>query len=475
MSLDNLRYISEETIQKALEAFKAGGQALQKDATTQGYTVGTGLQGYDLEAPAKSLYPVVTPYRNRVPRKKAPVGATAANWKAITDVNVDRAKPTVSFGTAGTVIKVTEKDYSAAYKAIALGGMVLLDAQNLARGFDDLRARAAVDTLYSLMIEEEIILLGGQNTVLAAPVAPTLTVDTVGGSIGAVNVGVKCAVRTLEGVRYAASGIGISNASPEKTSGVLTGSTNKITATVTAVPGAAQYDWYAGAAGGPWYFVASTAANKCVISSVPGSGTQAPTADTSADADAFTGLIPQLVAGSATYKSLDGSTLTSANGSIKEIDDVLLDLYENKKLSPNLMIMAPQQSLDISNKVISSGGATILLPTGDAAQRGNILAGNMVTRYLNKASGEIIEIMSNPMWPAGRIAIITERLPFPNSNIESVFQVETQQEYQQLEYAASRQAGTNGGPRYDFEDRCIELLKCYFPGGCAILDNIAQG
>lgn len=472
----NLQNISQETIDLAKQAFANGPTALAKDATTTGITVGTGLVGYELEAPAKSLYPVVTKFRNRVARKKAPVGSTASNWRAITAVNVAQASPFSGFGNAGTVIQTKEQDFSAAYKPLSLGHSVQMDAQALARGFDDLRARAGVDLLYSLMIQENIALIGAQAFSLGTPATPTATVSTTGGSIGAVNVGIKVAARTTEGLYY--TGVGITNSSAERTTGALTGTTNQVTATVTALPGAAQYDWYVGAAGGPWYWYASTAVNKATITSVPTSGTQAPTADTSADSNAFNGFIASLINGATgyTYNSLDGATLTGNNGSITEIDNVLLTLYQNYKLSPTALVMAPQQVVDVSNKVVASGGARFMLPPADARERSGIVAGNLVTTYMNKAAGgELIEILSDPYWPVGRIGFLTERLPFPNSNVSDVLEVETQQEYQQIEYAMARSTTPGGGPRYDFEVRTIEVFKNFFPAGMALLDNVANG
>lgn len=481
MSADivRLQAITQEIVDLAKKAISAGPTPLlplAKDATTTGYLVGTGLQGYSLEAPAKSLYPVVTPLRNRTPRVGANIGSLAAHWRAITGVNVGKANPFIAWGTAGAQIQVSEVDKTAAYKPLALGNVVQMDAQTMARGFDDLRARASVDTLYSLMIEEERVLIGGSATALATPGTITITTSTTGGSIGAVNVGVKVAVRNVEGLTY--SGVGISNSSAEATSGLLSGTTNKLTVTVPAVRGAVQYDWYAGAAGGPWYFSQSTDVNTAVITSVPGSGTQAPTSDTSADANAFDGLLQQIAdsTSGAYYKSLDGATLTGANGTIAEIDAMLLDLYQNKLISPTFMIMSPTQAFDLTNKVISTGGARMVIPLTDTGPRQEIVAGYVVAKYMNKsAGGQLIDILVAPYWPTGRIAAVAERLPYPNTNITNVWEIETQMEYTLIEYAMSRGAGATGGPRYEFEDRAIEVPKLYSPATCGLIDNILKG
>jgi hypothetical protein len=49
------------------------------DVVAKTISTGTGLTAYDLQAPAKNLYPVATPIRNRLPRVGGGTG-TATNW-----------------------------------------------------------------------------------------------------------------------------------------------------------------------------------------------------------------------------------------------------------------------------------------------------------------------------------------------------------------------------------------------------------
>jgi hypothetical protein len=53
---------------------------------TQNATATQGIQGYNLEAPAKILYPYLVPLLDSIPRNSAGFGSQA-NWKAITAVN----------------------------------------------------------------------------------------------------------------------------------------------------------------------------------------------------------------------------------------------------------------------------------------------------------------------------------------------------------------------------------------------------
>lgn len=505
---------AEQTItQQTIDLAKAAlNEPLAKDATTQGYNQSTGLTGYNLEAPAKSLFPVLSPLRNAIPRVKASKGAQAAHWKAITAINATNARATTGFGYAGNLVSTSEKDFMALYQVLSLGDSVQLDAERQADGFQDLRATAGVNLLYALMMEEEKVLLGGQNYALATPSAPTLVNSSSGGSIGAVNVAVAVAVRTMQGWFDGKGGI----ASASAATGALSGSTNSVTATVSAVAGAVVYDWYVGTNGGTLYYYTSTTSNKVTITSVPTQAASissviaganntlsmlaAPTATTAAaantdytaDANSVNGIIASLTGdysggnfiqrgGGASsgsyYNSLNGATLTGNNGTISEIDAALQYLWGNAKVSPSRILVNSLDHVNMSNKIIASGGAYTLFRPNDVGERQNVVGGQLVDTYLNKAvNGRPIAIETHPWLPQGTIIGLTEKLPFPNNKVSNVLEVETLQEYQQIEYATARTTGSaNGGPRYDFEVRAQEAFKNYFPGSMFILQNVANG
>lgn len=501
--------VTQETIDLAKAALE---EPLAKDATTAGYTTVTGLTGYNLEAPAKSLFPVLSPFRNSTPRTKAPNGAKSAQWKSIMAINVNNARASASFGSAGNLITTKEQDFSALYKVIALGDTVQYDAQIQAQGFQDLRATSGVNALYALMQQEEVIMLGGQNFSLGTPVAPTLVVSTTGGTIGSINLGVVVAVRTMQGYFDGQCSI----ASPVAASGVMSGATNKVTATATYVPGAVCYDWFVGTNGGTYYYYGTTSVNSIAITSNPGiaasttglpmcaiptywnasvltTATQSTqlSADNTIDANAFNGLIATLVgdytngsfvqhgtgANCGSYlASLNGAAMTGNNGTINEIDAALASLWANAKLSPTKILMNATDRINASNKMIATGGAYLMFQPDNAAQRQNVVGGQVVSGYINKAvNGKVIPIEVNPWIPQGTIIGITEELPYPNNKVSNVFEVETQLEYQQIEYAVNRGSGITGGPRYDFEVRAQETFKNYFPGAFFMLQNVLNG
>jgi hypothetical protein len=491
---------------------------MMKDATTQGFTTGDGLYGFGLEAPAKLIFPLTTPFLNSIPRKKAGQGSDAARWKAIVGFKGSgyrRQRPTTGFGYAGNLVQTVEQDFVAPYKPISLGDSVQMDAQAMARGFDNLRAKSGIKTLYELKIGEDIQALGGQNFALQTPSAPSLTYSATGGSItngGGAAVTwkvVACAV-PIEGFHYgdpthtagSSDGNGGTYLGPLSTvastaatvsvpAGATTGS---ITTTVTSVPGAAAYDWYVdnGLGGNLFFTGLRTTTNTATITAAAlDTNPTPPAADASADQNSFNGYVASLVgdytsggqvtrgtgtrASGATIVSLNGATLTGNNGSIQEIDNVLLSLGQNLELSPTRLVMNNQQAFDMTDKMFATGGFRVMLQAGQ--KQDTLTGGVYIERYINKAwQGQMLQIVVDPHVPPGTIIGCTDVLPYPDNTVDSVLEIQTLEEYHQVEYAMARIAGqANGGPRYDYEIRAEEVLKNYFPAGGFIIQNIGQG
>src|ERR1700731_1854069 len=69
--------ITQDTMELILRAQKDPSDRIGKSITT-----GTGLIAYDLQAPAKNLYPFIAPLRSILPRIGGGTG-TATNWRQV--------------------------------------------------------------------------------------------------------------------------------------------------------------------------------------------------------------------------------------------------------------------------------------------------------------------------------------------------------------------------------------------------------
>ena len=135
------------------------------------------------------------------------------------------------------------------------------------------------------------------------------------------------------------------------------------------------------------------------------------------------------------------------------------------------MLMNAQQAGDITRKIGADAGRRIQVSDGDKSITGGIFVSgylNKFTSSLTPGSPDIIPFMIHPFLPPGQIIFISERLPYPNNEVNNVFEIETQQEYADFQFALAQR-------RYDHGVYAMEALKCYFPAGCAIIRNIKTG
>lgn len=486
-----------------------------------------GLQGYDLSGPAQTIYPVLTPLRNRLPRNGGGYGSAVA-WKAVTAINSNNMPVGVAEGKRGAVISTTVADRISKYVTIGYDDDVTFEADSAARNFDDPRARAIVGLLRSTMIAEERLFVGGnQSVALGTPTAPTVTNDTsgAGGTLANSTLHhVRVVALTLEGyTRSTVASPGgvpmtltktnadattdqigggsskISNASTTTTG--AGGATNRILASTPVIPGAVAYAWFVGTdATTNCRLVAITTINSVIITGVPAAITPLAYANLTGwgvDADDFTtnntdnsrnllefdGLFSIVTtSGSGAYfASLAtgtagvGTSLTNNGaGGVTEIDAALLDFWNTKKLSPSEILVSAQQMRDITKLVISSGGAPLYRLNIDqnvAKQVADVtaVAGVVVGSYLNPyalGSGQLIPIRIHPNMPPGTIAFWTDYLPYQVSDVPFLMEVKTRRDYYQIPYPLRTR-------KYEYGVYSEEVLRCFFPPAFGLITNIA--
>lgn len=484
---------------------------------TQSATATSGLTAYDLEAPAKTLYPVLTPLRNRIPRVGAR-GGIQANWRAITGINTSNIRVGVGEGNRGGVIAHTTADYLAAYKGIGLEDYVTFEADYTAEYFDDAKARAVEGLLRSMMIGEEGVILGGNTSLaLGTTPTPTLSTATTGGSIadatynvacvalsfsaawalqgwnngvtgqtGAVTTSTKLAdidviARTNADASSDTFGGGVAKPSATASTGALSGTgANTISASVTAVTGAFAYAWYVGTAGNEKLH-SITNINSVKMTSLPASGNEllsaVDTNDNSRNALEFDGFLTIAASNVGAYwKALatgtagTGTKLTADGaGGITEFEDMFLDRWNKYRLGFDTLYMNAQQLLDANALIIANGGAPLIRFAADQANHPTqIDAGVVIGTYLNKVTNTRVKIEVHPNLPAGTILGYAQEVPYKLSGIQNVHQVRCRRDYYQLEWPRRSR-------KYEYGVYADEVLQSYFPPALGVITNVAAG
>lgn len=517
-------------------------KGLAKDNTTVGINTGTQLVYYNLEPTAKRLLPRPTPLRNSIPRAKSPSAGpgTQANWKAIiaADGGIVGAGtgqyPGVSEGHRNAFMSLTERNYTATFAGLGKDIPTTFEAQFAGQGFDDARGIAQVVKLNALMISEEKMILGGNagsgagfnGFQLGTANTPVNALVTGGSLTTARYVTSYVVALTYWGLQFASVGGGVvtqftrtnADGSTDTINGgnsiisaasntvETTGGTLAVSSTVVATPGALGYAFYFDVETTNTTVLAN--AKLAGISTVPyfllsanPTGTQTGTAtglntDYSANngqggagnstvAD-FTGLWGWLAgtvnAGQGGYlKDLANAQLTAnGDGTILEIENLILNLATNFFLTPESLYCGPALMSSIVNKILTTstgsaapiGSQRINFSMDDA---GKVIGGTFGVSYRSKFAGIAmgdneaadIKLKTHPLLPDNCIFFDFSTNPYPDSNIPAVRRMQTQQEYYSIQWPLrSRQ--------WEIGTYVNELFQEYVPFGFAGLTGVAH-
>ncbi len=495
--------VNLENLNQALAKVKEAHQApiINAGDVLKGISTANGLVAYDLQPAAKLLYPVLTPLRNEIPRIQGD-GGTATNWKAVTGINTKGLSIGTAEGRRNAVIDIKTVDRTSAYKTIGLENSVTMESQMAGVGFDDIRALAVRQLLESLMIGEEPMLIFGNGTRKLGTVGqPTCKPGTTG-SLAAGDYYVACVAMTYEGYANASVvggvpteitrnnadgtqekyGGGSSKASPSsaKCTVVAGGS---IGAGVPNVRAAVAYAWFWSQVAGSEKLGAITTTNSVNITALP-TGTQPVTEcvnDNSVNALMFDGFFsqmcyddsPSIIKMMPTGTEGVGTQLTAAPDGIVEFDQVLKQIWDTYKTSPEEILVGTDILFSITKKLLSLGSSAPLFRFNmDATQGGvnnlTLSAGAIIGSYLNKAGlsgGQLIPVRLHPNMPAGMVIFRRKTLPYPMSNLANVMEVRYQQDYYQIEWPLRTRA-------YEYGTYARLTMPLYAPFSFAAIVNI---
>ena len=506
-----LKSLSDVTAEAVTAFNKALSSPLPPEAMEsmgKGITQATGLVAYDLQAPAKQFIPVLTPLRNMIPRVSGG-GGTATNWKSVTKINSSALRSFVPEGERNGAVATTVVDKHATYKTFGLEDYVTFEAETAAKTFEDIRATTAQRLLWATMIEEELNILGANNSLtLATPgtITGTRASDATYGGIlqsggtyksavvaltlhgfmaSSVSGGVAQTVSVVPmggGVSFTYGG-GSSAASATASTGAFSGATNTLALSVPPVSGAVGYAWYVDdGAGGTLTLQAITTINSVKLTGLTTTG-QAVTdvaTDASTNALAFDGILYQaFAAGSGAYIKTMGTgtagagTGLSSNGAggILEIDEMLKYMWDYYRLSPTRFLMNSQERNSITNKILAGGGASYVITAQNPGPGlANLTGGTIVTNYLNKFTMQgnpNIPMELHPNMPAGTLLAICEQLPYPINGVPNVIEMRLRRDYYQMEWPLRKR-------QYETGVYCDGVLACYFPPSIGIITNISN-
>lgn len=494
--------LRDDTINKALgadqisgieQALGLGGQNIQKDISLTS-PISDGLVLIDLKHPAEELVPIDTPFHNIFPRTQG-VG-TAFTYKQITgfsNAQTGTGLPLIhpgitdttqtNFAVSGSAnalyynrppkISYTGQEVTKGYFQFGLSDEVTWSAFFAGQGFQDPRALSQSSTMYaSFLAEERMTVYGrgsstGYSGALTAPATVTATPSTTGGTLAALT--------TYHVWVAAVSGFG-TTAATDSGAVTTTGSTSSIAVSWTPVAGATGYQIFFGSSAGAAaaFFVAAqgafagTVSNPAItlVGPVPSTGATAPTANTSAQAIGYDGIIPVTLGASSGYTANVAGKFSTTNPGT-EFQTAFGAMYALNLANPDWVAINAQDRKQLSDllKGSSSTGFRVVI---DADGAGGHQIGQIVTAIQNESTGKVVDLVVHPYWPQGVTSIMTNTLPFPNSEVPSCWEYRNVQDYMGINWPSMQLS-------YDFSTYWFGTFFCHAPAWQGSLTGIQAG
>ena len=457
------------SLNNALASQRMAMQEIQKDITLTS-PLSTSFAAFDLEAPSKLLTPRPTPLRNRIPRKKGVgtshrvkrilgytgtgTGGVGNTWPGITE------STTTAFGSInyerGPKISYAADDLILPYNSYSLSDSVSFDANFSGLGYQDLRQLSSTSTLYATMLMEERMMLMARGTASGysgALSAPTfaLASPVASGSQTAL-AATTYYVNVTADAGISGSGFGESILGTEASTAVASGDVLTVAVT-TPVVGALGYNIYVGTATG--------AANLKYIGTLKGTGTftvqgaasiqrtgnTAPfstsgaaasraSADTSAYATGYDGILPTVLGANSGYNNAINSTFSTSNPGA-EYQTVFASLYDSVKADPDLVLLNGNDRKQLSDAIKSGSTANYRL-TIDNPGTGGTTYGSVVTGLQNEVTGKSINLEVHPWLPQGVAPVLSFTLPIPDTEVSDVWANFLVQDYMGIQWPVTQ-------------------------------------
>ena len=484
-------------LQNALAAQRVAMQDIQKEITLTS-PLSTSFAAFDLEAPSKMLTPRPTPLRNRIPRKKGVgtshrvkrilgytgtgTGGVANLWPGVTE------STTNSFGSLslerGPQISYAADDLVLPYNSYSLSDSVSFDANFSGLGYQDLRQLSSTSTLYATMLMEERMMLFARGTSSGysgalAQVTSVVTASPVAASGQTALASGTYYVAVTADAGISANGFGESIASAIGSETVNTGDVLQIT--FPAVAGALGYNIYVGTTTGLANLKYQGTVKGALTAVINGAGTTSllannfafsttgaaasrATADTSAYATGYDGILPTVLnpAISGAINAVN-STFSTANPGV-EFQNVFATMYGNVKADPDLVLLNGNDRKQLSDAIKSGSTANYRLTIQEPGKDG-VTYGSIVTGLQNEVTGKAVDLMVHPWLNQGIAPVLSFTLPIPDTEVSDVWANFMVQDYMGIQWPVVQFS-------YDFSTYFRGTFFCTAPAWNGVVSGI---
>jgi hypothetical protein len=191
------------------------------------------------------------------------------------------------------------------------------------------------------------------------------------------------------------------------------------------------------------------------------STTTAPTADSSAYATGYDGIIPQIIAGG-TVNEVNAQFSTSNPGA--EFQTIFGSLYDSVKADPDMILLNGADRKQLSDSIKNGSTANYRLNLSQD-ESGGYVGGAVISGLHNEVTGKLVDLMVHPWLPQGVAPVISKTLPIPDTEVSDVWAVVNVQDYQGVQWPVTQFS-------YDFSTYWRGTLVGYAPAWNGIVTGI---
>jgi hypothetical protein len=434
-------------LQGALAAQRSINADIVKEITLTS-PLSTSFAQFDLEVPAKNIAPRPTPLRNKIVRKKGMgtahrtkriVGYTGTGtggqgniFPGIAEQTVNTFNPSLSLNR-GPQISYTADDIVLPYNSYGLSDQVSWDANYSGLGFQDLRQLSSTSTLYATMLMEERMMLMARGTATGysgALAAPTVTLSARTAAAGEV------AMAATTYYVYATSDAGAFGESVLSTVASQAVSSGQVlVVTVNNVVGALGTKVYIGTTTGAanCHYIgrisglvgvvqgaaSTTTTGDNLVYSTTGTLASTITADTSAYATGYDGILPTVLGPNSGFVNEINGLFSTANPG-NEFQKVFSGLYDAVKADPDEILLNGSDRKQLSDAIKNGSTANYRLNLAQT-DMGDYVGGAVIGALHNEVTGKLVNLTVHPWLPQGVAPVLSYTLPVPDSNISEVW------------------------------------------------------
>ena len=420
----------------------------------------SGFVPFDLVPFVRTIYPVYTPLRNKLPR--VPGQGEYHRGKILSSItgslpnglgSLQDDSTTEFFGGSGfsewpnplpASGSQNAYDIVIPYKFYALTESTSWLAQFAGQGFDDIYGLSSLVLLQEFMLLEEHDIVASTSQPLATPSAPTLASRTPGSNEVPLS-----GVTTSVGVKVSAINYWGQTAASEAAT-VDTADGDVVDVTISPVDAAQAYVLYVTTDAGTYYqFLYNT--NGGVVGGVkftlqgaiPDSGTEPPTEDSGTYASTRSESLLSVLTGQAynggdgPYPDVQAGYYDNAVGeilSVSVIQNALLQMFNGPNgyfANPSEIICSPNDAVNLADSIQAESIAAYQLRVQQSEMAG-VTAGIAVANVVNPVTRSAPEILVHPYQPQGGAFIMSYTLPQTQNNLGNVVEMAMVQDYAQI-------------------------------------------